>query len=559
MKSFSPRLTHVVPFVMVALGVVAIALIATLQSRADSARLAQLTIAGIGVDLERLDATPHTAGPEIGVPEDDAALRIKQLRGSIAAAFSRLEAGDAPVSVAKAKRSIAASSSDVDAILRFASAGEGRTGKAQAAAARQMRQQEITVAQLGLASEDYASRAAFARRQALQGAVFTVLLLLSVFAYFYMRSLQDHRTVRRLFSENEELLAASRDEAMTDALTGLNNRRALQLDLEAALPSATDDERVLLALFDLDGFKGYNDTFGHSAGDELLNRLGRNLTKAAEKLGGKAYRLGGDEFCVLSKTDDARSEQLIEAATAALTDEGDGWSIGTSVGTVWVPGDASDVEAALVMADERMYSDKAVRKGKQPTLQSLTEGPKKRVEDGSTGRVAAMAEAIAGQLRLGGDEVDAIRIAADLHDIGKSSIPDSILAKKGELDDDEWAFIRKHTITGGRLAFAAHARTHTAALVSSSHEHFDGNGYPDGLAGEQIPLGARIIAVCDAYNAMTSDRPFRKAMAPVVALRELQHCAGSQFDPVVVDAFFASAAQNAAAFKGSAVGSSGRA
>ncbi len=555
MKPSKSRLTYVVPIVMVALGIAAVALIAILQGRADTARKAQLTIARVGQSLEREASLPHLV--QIGRSVADADVESKELRNAIAEDLSALRASDPPATVPKAAKAIEVFSTRGDASYALARQRALTSPAGVAAVRRQVSAQETANRELARASEDYAARAEFARSQALQGTGFTVLLLLSVFAYFYARSIQDHRIVRRLFAQNEELLEASRDEALTDALTGLNNRRALQLDLEAALPSAGDDEKVLLALFDLDGFKGYNDTFGHAAGDELLNRLGRNLTKAVEDLGAKAYRLGGDEFCVLTQIDELRSEALIQAATEALTDEGDGWSIGTSVGTVWVPGDASDVEAALVMADERMYSDKATRKGKQPTLQSLTDGPKRRVKEGDAGRVAAMAQVIAEHMNLGGDEVEAVRVAADLHDIGKSSIPDSILAKKGELDDDEWAFVKKHTITGGRLAFAAHARTHTAALVRSSHEHFDGNGYPDGLAGEQIPLGARIIAVCDAYNAMTSDRPFRKAMSPGVALRELQNCAGTQFDPRVVEAFFASAAKDATAFKGHAV-SSGR-
>ncbi|MDO9356116.1 MAG: diguanylate cyclase [Solirubrobacteraceae bacterium] len=548
MQKPTSRLTYVVPIVMVALGFAAIALIATLQGRADSARRAQLTVEQIGRSLEHAGALPSLV--QAGQPAGAAAVDLKERRVAVSEGLRELRAGEPPADVVPAAEAIDLLGARVDASLVLARDRRLATEAGLAAVRKQVAQLDATNRLLARASGDYAARAAFARRQALQGAVLTVLLLLSVFAFFYTRSIQDHRIVRRLFTQNEELLAASRDEALTDALTGLNNRRALQIDLEAALPIASDDERVLLALFDLDGFKGYNDTFGHAAGDELLNRLGRNLTKAVEDLGAKAYRLGGDEFCVLTQIDELRSEALIEAAIAALTDEGDGWSIGTSVGTVWVPGDASDVETALVMADERMYSDKASRKGERPTLQSLTDGPKRRVEEGSVGRVAAMAQLIAEHLQLGGEEVEAVRVAADLHDIGKSSIPDSILAKEGELDDDEWAFVKKHTITGGRLAFAAHARTHTAALVRSSHEHFDGNGYPDGLAGEQIPLGARIIAVCDAYNAMTSDRPFRNAMPPGVALRELQSCAGSQFDPQVVEAFFASAAKDASAFKG---------
>lgn len=553
MKSFSLHRTYLVPAVILLLGLASIALLATLQSRAESARAAELRIAQATALLERQGAAPHTVSTAASI--DDVDLAIKRDSVRLGETVRELQAGDPPAAIARAVEAIGVTEKRTQALFGLARQGGISSEAGQQATARQIASQAEATRQLDRAAEVYRARADFAASQALQGTVLTVLLLLCVFAFFYTRSVQEHRVSRRLFAENEVLLAASRDEALTDALTGLNNRRALAEDLEAQLPGATDDERVLLALFDLDGFKSYNDTFGHAAGDELLQRLGRSLTKAAEAAGAKAYRLGGDEFCVLTQLPvgakgDRKSEALIEAAAEALTDEGEGWHIGTSVGTVWVPGDAVDVEAALVLADERMYSDKAERKNTKTTLRSLTDDSMQRAEDGeSLGRVAAMATVIAEHLRLPDEEIDAVRIAAGLYDIGKTAIPDSILTKEGELDDDEWAFIHKHTIMSGRLVYASTERAHTAELVRSTHEHFDGNGYPDGLAGESIPLGARIIAVCDAFNAMTSERPFRKAMSPAVALRELEACSGSQFDPVVVDAFFASAAEQADSFR----------
>ena len=127
--------------------------------------------------------------------------------------------------------------------------------------------------------------------------------------------------------------------------------------------------------------------------------------------------------------------------------------------------------------------------------------------------------------------------AAELHDIGKVAVPDSILHKTGSLDELEWAFVREHTIVGDRILNAAPALVPVATLVRGSHEHFDGQGYPDGLAGEEIPLGSRIIAVCDAFHAMTSDRSYRAGMSIEDAVEELHRCAGQQFDPRVVDVF----------------------
>lgn len=545
MKSLLSRRTYLVPAVILLLGLASIALLVTLQSRAESARAAEVKIANVSSLLERMSAAPHTLSRE--VTADEVAVEIKNDAVEIKETLDALGAGDAPPALGQAVEAIGNVAPKTDEVFALARRGE----RSSDAIAEQVAAQREAVRQLDKAAEAYSARAEFAGSQMLQGTVLTVVLLLCVFAFFYTRSVQEHRVSQRLYAENEVLLAASRDEALTDALTGLHNRRALALDLEEQLPQATDRDRVLLALFDLDGFKSYNDTFGHAAGDELLNRLGRNLTKAADAVGAKAYRLGGDEFCVLTQLPvgsrgDVKSEEIIGAAVDALTDEGEGWSIGTSVGTVWVPGDAVDVEAALVLADERMYSNKAERKNTKATLRSLANDSVQRAEEGQEiGRVAQMATVIAEHMKLPAEEIDAIRIAAGLYDIGKTAIPDSILTKEGELTDDEWAFIKKHTIMSGRLVYASTERAHTADLVRSSHEHFDGNGYPDGLAGTEIPMGARIIAVCDAFNAMTSERPFRKAMSPAVALRELDSCAGSQFDPSVVEAFFASAAERA--------------
>jgi HD-GYP domain-containing protein (c-di-GMP phosphodiesterase class II) len=144
---------------------------------------------------------------------------------------------------------------------------------------------------------------------------------------------------------------------------------------------------------------------------------------------------------------------------------------------------------------------------------------------------------VARHLDLAPHLVEQVREAAQLHDIGKMAIPTAILDKTGPLSDDEWKFIRRHTIVGERILNAAPALADVARLVRSSHERYDGAGYPDALAGEDIPIGSRIIAVCDAFDAMTSDRPYRLAMAPNDALAELRRCSGTQFDPVVVSTF----------------------
>jgi HD-GYP domain-containing protein (c-di-GMP phosphodiesterase class II) len=153
--------------------------------------------------------------------------------------------------------------------------------------------------------------------------------------------------------------------------------------------------------------------------------------------------------------------------------------------------------------------------------------------------VADLAEAVGRRLQVPVPQLQTIRQAAELHDVGKLAIPEEILDKPGSLTDDEWAFVRRHTVIGERILGSAPALGAAAQIVRSTHERWDGTGYPDGLAGADIPLGARIISVCDAFDAMTSHRPYAAAVTRDEALRELFRCAGKQFDPAVVEAFAA--------------------
>ncbi|MFL5846990.1 MAG: HD domain-containing phosphohydrolase [Solirubrobacteraceae bacterium] len=352
--------------------------------------------------------------------------------------------------------------------------------------------------------------------------------------------------VMMTFAENAAMLRTSREEALTDELTGLGNRRALTLELESAMPTATDGEPLVLVLFDLDGFKHYNDNFGHPAGDDLLARLGRSLARTLDGRG-TSYRMGGDEFCALIRPGDEVAQPVIEAAAAALSEQGEGFRIGCSYGAIVMPREAQDAEEALRIADRRMYDAKnggRASAGRQSTdvlLRAMSE------RDPSLGHhtadVAELAEAVAERLGLGREQIEQISQAAALHDIGKVAIPDAILHKPGPLDEHEWAFIRRHTLIGERIIDAAPALGRVAAMVRSSHERFDGDGYPDQLAGGDIPLGSRIVAICDAFDAMTTDRSYRAAMPAEAALLELRNCAGSQFDPVVVEAFCAAFAR----------------
>jgi two-component system, cell cycle response regulator len=344
------------------------------------------------------------------------------------------------------------------------------------------------------------------------------------------------------FRDNVAMLRHSREEAQTDALTGLGNRRALARVLERELPRATTAEPLVLVLFDLDGFKHYNDTFGHPAGDALLVRLGGSLSAFVDGRGA-AFRMGGDEFCALFTPGSRHADPLIVGAAAALSEHGEGFDIGCSYGSIELPAEAGEVADALRIADQRMYAQKnagrtsASRQSKDVLLSALAErNPELRAH---LGGVADLAEATALRLQLSHEEVERVRQAAELHDVGKVAVPDAILTKPGPLDEEEWAFIRRHTLIGERIVGAAPALGRVGALVRSSHERWDGAGYPDGLAGQEIPLGARIVAVADAFDAMTSVRPYSLPRTAEAALEELRRCAGTQFDPRVVDAFSA--------------------
>jgi two-component system, cell cycle response regulator len=340
--------------------------------------------------------------------------------------------------------------------------------------------------------------------------------------------------------DNTRLLAQSRREAMTDALTGLGNRRQLVGDLTAHLDHLDPKRPLILTIFDLDGFKEYNDTFGHLAGDELLGRLGARLR---ELLAGRgtAYRMGGDEFCAMWRSDAGQAPVTTAEAVAALSEQGEAFSIGCSYGSVLLPEEATDPIDALGMADRRMYIRKRsgrVSAGRQSAdvLQSAL--AERDSELGiHLGGVAGLASATAMQLGVPQEHMEAARQTGLLHDVGKVAIPDEILNKPGPLDESEWAFMKRHTIVGERIISAAPALAVVAKLVRSTHERYDGSGYPDGLAGNEIPLIARIVTVCDAYDAIVTKRAYRDARDRSTAIAELHRCSGTQFDPAVVEAF----------------------
>ncbi|MGH2894183.1 MAG: HD domain-containing phosphohydrolase, partial [Solirubrobacteraceae bacterium] len=344
------------------------------------------------------------------------------------------------------------------------------------------------------------------------------------------------------FMENIRMLRHSAEDALTDGLSALGNRRRLMRDLDAAVADADTDHPQTLVFFDLNGFKRYNDTFGHAAGDSLLAGLGACLGAAVGDRG-RAYRLGGDEFCLLLPGRFTTEDALIGAANAALTEQGHTFSVSASYGLATAPEEAATTTALLQLADQRMYAAK-VRTGRTTPsgahdvlMQVLSERtPDLHYHVYGVGRLV---RDLGRDFGLDADQLDELLRAAELHDIGKLGIPDAILEKPGPLDEDEWQLMREHSAIGERILNADPVLQPVARLIRSGHERWDGTGYPDGLAGTAIPLAARIIAACDALDAMTSDRCYQGARSLPGALAELRRCAGTQFDPEVVAALCA--------------------
>jgi diguanylate cyclase (GGDEF)-like protein len=523
----------------------AILAITLLVGRVDSSRRAQLASSSLALVVRDLEAAPFSADPQFNPGADARSPHLAEIvTGEIRSDEAKLSTGllvaslpGAPAGVLAAGRfDLAQVQPAVARVFDLATqpgglvvAGAAKVAAAQTNLEHRLSDVSAVVDQLGRADAASAQRA---REQAEWGTAIAMLLLLAVFGYFYFRA-------ERLSRENTELLGLTREEASTDALTGLGNRRALIDDLSGAIArQAPGAHELLVAIFDLDGFKHYNDTFGHVAGDALLRRLGGRLSAAI--LGsGTTYRMGGDEFCVLAWCAPESAEALLDRALTALSDSGDGWHVSCSQGAVWMPSEAATSTEALRCADLRMYASKTSRAGTGRQIADVLLQVLKEQDNGVNVQVSYVAELsgdVAVALHQSDLEVQRVRLAATLHDIGKTALPKSLLNKNGPLNAQESEFMHGHTLIGERIVLAAPALASTAPLIRSSHERPDGRGYPDGLRGKDIPLGALIIAACDGFDAMTSARPYREAASVEVALEELRRCSGSQFDREVIDA-----------------------
>ncbi|HEY0416982.1 MAG TPA: HD domain-containing phosphohydrolase [Gaiellaceae bacterium] len=353
--------------------------------------------------------------------------------------------------------------------------------------------------------------------------------------------------------------------ALTDPLTGLGNHRHFHERLQRELVRAEETRRPLsLLLLDVDDFKRVNDEFGHPAGDRLLAQVAARLRQ-----GGEGFRLGGDEFALLLPGVEA--DVAVTTAQSVVARIG-AWSIGeagtitVSAGVATFPTHGRERDSLIRLADGALYWAK--EHGKNQVRVAGSEGLAQLQEivggvdsiarfraatalaravdsrDVYTGshseRVSAIAGAIAEQLGLPAAQVELTRVAGSLHDLGKLAIPEEILRKPAELSTAEWLVVQRHPQIGHRMLEGLGVAP-VADWVLHHHERWDGSGYPDGLAGDEIPLGARIVFVADAFDAMTFGRLYRTALTRDEALAEVERCAGAQFDPQVVRAFVGAA------------------
>jgi diguanylate cyclase (GGDEF)-like protein/putative nucleotidyltransferase with HDIG domain len=351
--------------------------------------------------------------------------------------------------------------------------------------------------------------------------------------------------------------------ALTDPLTGLGNHRHFHEQLRRDLAETeTHGLPLSVCLLDIDNFKEVNDRLGHPAGDRVLAQVAGRLRQD-----GEAFRIGGDEFALLLPGKDEQ-EALVVAngvlSRIAALEADAGLAVQASAGLATYPQPGVERPELLRVADKALYLAKEHGKGRvrvfRPDLSELAglsrlaQGPDRDARlraaaslahavdarDAYTGShsymVAELAARLAGLLGLDLDEVELVRLAGSLHDLGKLAIPEEILRKPGPLNEAERLVLERHPQIGYRMLQSLGVEP-VSTWVLHHHEHWDGNGYPNGLDGDRIPLGSRILLVADAYDAMTTDRVYRGKIPHEHAVVELERCAGTQFDPEIVAAF----------------------
>ena len=341
-------------------------------------------------------------------------------------------------------------------------------------------------------------------------------------------------------TERKEREKKLRYKTFHDELTGLYNRTFLaeemeRLDTARQLP-------ISVIMMDVNGLKIINDTFGHDRGDEVLKKAAGVLEKVVrdEDI---LVRYGGDEFLLLLPRTCHKTAHKIQARIEKRCDEVGGHrlplSLGMGTATKAEPGE--DLEDILKKADDTMLQNKMVNRKsrKNRIVEGLlnTLAAKSDETKDHAVRMAELAERLGKRAGISNSALNKLSLLATLHDIGKTSVPEEILTKPGSLSEDEWQIIREHPRRGYRIASASEEFSGVAEEILSHHERWDGGGYPRGLTGEEIPFLARIISIVDAYDVMTAGRPYKEAVSKEEALREIENCAGSQFDPELAGEF----------------------
>jgi diguanylate cyclase (GGDEF)-like protein len=361
------------------------------------------------------------------------------------------------------------------------------------------------------------------------------------------------------------------DAAVTDELTGLLNRRGFHDLFETELERARRSGQPLsLIVGDLDNFKALNDRFGHAAGDRALEQLALILSTAKRRID-TAARMGGEEFAVVLPDSDQHAAYILAERMRREVRETfmyEPYDLTISLGVATFPLHGITAEALVSQADDALYAAKALGRDRTAvwgttldgdveattgvvtprserhaaTMRALAEVVDERDEAargagaGHAHAVARYAGAIARELGLPADAIERVRFGGIVHDVGKIGVPDAVLRKPGWLEAEDWHEMRRHPEIGARILAGAKL-AEVSEWVLAHHERPDGSGYPAGLAGPAIPLEARILAIADAYEAMTSHRVYRSALTPDEARAELVKCAGTQFDSRVVEAF----------------------